>query len=62
MSRQKGSRLNDENTCDAAAEILSGESHKYGPWRFVPFLGPYHLTYVDLGNIATNIQGGAQYG
>ncbi|HEY3284668.1 MAG TPA: Nramp family divalent metal transporter [Armatimonadota bacterium] len=45
--------------------MLSGEG-KQGFWaRLSPFLGPAFIAsvaYMDPGNFATNIQGGAQYG
>ncbi len=49
----------------AATAVLSGTSDK-GRWtRLLPFLGPAFIAcvaYVDPGNFATNIQGGAQFG
>ncbi len=55
----------DAKTVAAAAEVLDGQSAE--PWyrRLFPFLGPAFIAsvaYVDPGNFATNIQGGAQYG
>ncbi|HEX9107433.1 MAG TPA: Nramp family divalent metal transporter [Longimicrobiales bacterium] len=47
-----------------AAQVLSGEAR--GGWRgLLPFLGPAFVAsvaYIDPGNFATNIQGGAQFG
>jgi manganese transport protein len=48
-----------------ATEILDGTSKKSGLARLLPFLGPAFIAsvaYVDPGNFATNIAGGAQYG
>src|SRR5512136_96910 len=48
-----------------AHEVLSGVSRKRGLARLWPFLGPAFIAsiaYVDPGNFATNIQGGAQFG
>jgi manganese transport protein len=48
-----------------AAEVLSGSSRKNLPARLLPFLGPAFIAsvaYIDPGNFATNIQGGAQFG
>jgi manganese transport protein len=48
---------------DAARRSLDGESR--GLARFWPFLGPAFIAavaYVDPGNFATNIAGGAKYG
>jgi len=55
----------DERTLIAAAAVLEGTSR--APWhrRLLPFLGPAFIAsvaYVDPGNFATNIQGGAQFG
>jgi manganese transport protein len=55
----------DIGTVAAATEVLAGQSQK-GWWaRLLPFLGPAFIAsvaYVDPGNFATNIQGGAQFG
>ncbi len=63
--RPKERPLTDDGTLEAAAEILSGESKRRGLARLLPFLGPAFIAsvaYVDPGNFATNIQGGAQFG
>lgn len=55
----------DTSTLSAAAEVLGGQSQKGWIARLLPFLGPAFIAsvaYVDPGNFATNIQGGAQYG
>jgi manganese transport protein len=55
----------ESRTAQAAAEILSGRSEKKGLARLLPFLGPAFIAsvaYMDPGNYATNIQGGAQFG
>ncbi|MGE5251168.1 MAG: Nramp family divalent metal transporter, partial [Bacteroidota bacterium] len=55
----------DAGTLQAATEILSGESKKGFFARLLPFLGPAFIAsvaYMDPGNFATNIQGGAQFG
>ena len=55
----------DERTLAAAAEVLEGRSHEAWHRRLLPFLGPAFIAsvaYVDPGNFATNIQGGAQFG
>jgi manganese transport protein len=47
----------------AAQRSLSGERH--GPRALWPFLGPAFIAavaYVDPGNFATNVAGGARYG
>jgi len=48
-----------------ASEILAGHRPKRSLSRLWPFLGPAFIAsvaYVDPGNFATNIQGGAKYG
>ncbi len=55
----------DSQTVEIAGEVLSGTSPKRGLARLLPFLGPAFIAsiaYVDPGNFATNIQGGAQFG
>ncbi len=55
----------DAGTVQAATEILSGQSKKNWLARLLPFLGPAFIAsvaYMDPGNFATNIQGGAQFG
>ena len=55
----------DVSTIQEATEVLSGRSKKSRIARLMPFLGPAFIAsvaYVDPGNFATNIQGGAQYG
>ncbi len=58
-------RSGDASTVQAAAAILSGQSKKKWWARLLPFLGPAFIAsvaYMDPGNFATNIQGGAQFG
>jgi manganese transport protein len=53
------------STARAAKAVLSGKSRKGWFARLLPFLGPAFIAsiaYVDPGNFATNIQGGAQFG
>ena len=60
-NRQHG----DTATISAATDVLTGESRKKGLARLWPFLGPAFIAsiaYVDPGNFATNIQGGAKFG
>jgi manganese transport protein len=55
----------DNHFSQEAEEILSGQSEKRGLARLLPFLGPAFIAsvaYIDPGNFATNIQGGAQFG
>lgn len=58
-------RPGDERTLAAATEVLEGRSPEGWYRRLLPFLGPAFIAsvaYVDPGNFATNIQGGAQFG
>jgi manganese transport protein len=53
----------EERVLRAAEKALTGQTH--GLRALVPFLGPAFVAavaYVDPGNFATNIAGGAQYG
>jgi manganese transport protein len=57
-------RTFDSGTLSAAERVLAREKV---PWRkrLLPFLGPAFIAavaYIDPGNFATNIQGGAQLG
>lgn len=56
---------NDEQVVQSAKDILSGKSKKSRLNQLLPFLGPAFIAsvaYVDPGNFATNIQGGARFG
>jgi manganese transport protein len=55
----------DADTVQAATDVLTGRSKKGKLAKLLPFLGPAFIAsvaYVDPGNFATNIQGGAQFG
>ncbi|MGE5311105.1 MAG: Nramp family divalent metal transporter [Nitrospirota bacterium] len=55
----------DAGTLTSASEVLAGTTSKRGLARLLPFLGPAFIAsiaYVDPGNFATNIQGGAKFG
>src|SRR6266702_3428416 len=57
--------VGDAGTTRAANEVLSGKSDKGFFRRLLPFLGPAFIAcvaYIDPGNFATNIQGGASFG
>ncbi len=65
MAKDKPSPIELSNTEKAAALILSGKSKKRGLARLLPFMGPAFIAsvaYMDPGNFATNIQGGAKFG
>jgi len=55
----------DAKTLASAHEVLSGTSKKGWLARILPFLGPAFIAsvaYMDPGNFATNISGGAKFG
>jgi manganese transport protein len=55
----------EDRTVRSAHDVLSGKSKKGGLARLMPFLGPAFIAcvaYIDPGNFATNIQGGAKFG
>ncbi len=59
------SAVEKDRTVHTATEILTGTSKKTGLARLMPFLGPAFIAsvaYMDPGNFATNIQGGAKFG
>src|SRR5438270_11856590 len=55
----------DSATVAAAHDVLQGSSKRKGMARALPFMGPAFIAsiaYMDPGNFATNIAGGAKYG
>lgn len=65
-SKKRGNQKNkDQSTLQAAHDVLAGKKKVGLISRLMPFLGPAFIAsvaYVDPGNFATNIQGGAQFG
>jgi manganese transport protein len=62
---KRESGMSDAGTIDAAVDVLSGRSKKRRLARLLPFLGPAFIAsvaYIDPGNFATNISGGAKFG
>jgi manganese transport protein len=60
-----GPAARDASTLQAANDVLSGQSKKGKLAKLMPFLGPAFIAsvaYMDPGNFATNIAGGAQFG
>jgi manganese transport protein len=58
-------KTGDSSIIAAATDVLTGQSKKGRLARLLPFLGPAFIAsvaYVDPGNFATNIAGGAQFG
>jgi manganese transport protein len=64
--RKQGRKfISDEQTVRTARSVLAGRPSRRGLARILPFLGPAFIAsvaYVDPGNFATNIQGGAEFG
>lgn len=61
----QSSSSSSSSTVTSATEVLQGTSKKGPLARLLPFIGPAFIAciaYMDPGNFATNIQGGAQYG
>ena len=56
----------DRRVNQQAQRALEGPGRRWqGPGRLLPFLGPAFIAsvaYIDPGNFATNIQGGAEFG
>src|SRR6185369_10959004 len=55
----------DSRTVQTALDVLGSQKKQNILARLMPFLGPAFIAsvaYVDPGNFATNIQGGAQFG
>ena len=55
----------DRGTVSAAVEVLSGSTRRRGLSRLWPFIGPAFVAsvaYIDPGNFATNLEGGARFG
>ncbi|GFO55098.1 divalent metal cation transporter MntH [Geomonas sp. Red276] len=55
----------DAKTVENALNVLGSQKKRNIFARFLPFMGPAFIAsvaYVDPGNFATNIQGGAQFG
>jgi manganese transport protein len=64
-SKSSTAKVGDASTLKAAKEILAGKSKKSAFARLLPFIGPAFIAsvaYMDPGNFATNIQGGAKFG
>ena len=58
-------KAGDQGTIDTAMDVLAERSQKGCLSRLLPFLGPAFIAsvaYIDPGNFATNIQGGAKFG
>jgi len=63
MEKRRDTKRAD--TRDAAINVLAGDSEKGRFSRILPFMGPAFVAsvaYIDPGNFATNIEGGAKFG
>jgi manganese transport protein len=63
--KSKRQSQSDEHFREDATAILDGTSKKGWLARLLPFMGPAFIAsvaYVDPGNFATNIAGGAEFG
>ena len=63
--RSRKSFLESGGTADTAHEVLNGAGGRGRLARLFPFMGPAFVAsvaYIDPGNFATNIQGGAKFG
>jgi len=62
---KRGTKSGDTKLAAHAAVILEGRGKRRDFRQVLPFLGPAFIAsiaYVDPGNFATNIQGGAEFG
>lgn len=60
-----GQHSGDRRLVAAGVEVLSGNGGRRGLARLLPFFGPAFIAsvaYIDPGNFATNLEGGARYG
>src|SRR6202030_3354317 len=62
---KRGSKSGDTHVVERAALVLDGRSRRWDLRQILPFMGPAFIAsiaYIDPGNFATNIQGGAEFG
>ncbi len=62
---KRGNKSGDTKVTAHAARVLGGVGRKWRFKQFLPFMGPAFIAsiaYIDPGNFATNIQGGAEFG
>jgi manganese transport protein len=62
---KRGNRIGDTKVVAGAALVLEGRGRRRDFRQILPFMGPAFIAsiaYIDPGNFATNIQGGAQFG
>jgi len=64
-SEERSQTAGDQVLVQAGMDVLSGTSERKGLNRLLPFIGPAFIAsvaYIDPGNFATNLSGGAQFG
>ena len=62
---KRGNKNGDTKVAAHAARVLGEVDRKWHFKQFLPFMGPAFIAsiaYIDPGNFATNIQGGAEFG
>jgi manganese transport protein len=62
---KRDTKSGDTNVVESAALVLNGRSRRQSLRQILPFMGPAFIAsiaYIDPGNFATNIQGGAGFG
>jgi len=62
---KRGTKNGDSKVAASAALVLEGRGRRRDIKQILPFLGPAFIAsiaYIDPGNFATNIQGGAEFG
>jgi manganese transport protein len=62
---KRGNKSGDTKIAAHAARVLGEAGRKWRLKQFLPFMGPAFIAsiaYIDPGNFATNIQGGAEFG
>ena len=62
---KRGSKNGDTKVVANAELVLEGSGRQRGLKQILPFMGPAFIAsiaYIDPGNFATNIQGGAEFG
>jgi manganese transport protein len=62
---KRENKSGDTNVVASAALVLEGRNRRRSLKQILPFMGPAFIAsiaYIDPGNFATNIQGGAEFG
>jgi manganese transport protein len=62
---KRGTKRGDAKVAASAALVLEGRVRRRDFRQILPFMGPAFIAsiaYIDPGNFATNIQGGAEFG